>query len=73
MTHIGVFVSGAISALALVATLVFLRFFRQSRDRFFLYFALAFALHALARAAAALRLTGATTSCPICQGCWPTC
>lgn len=41
------FLSGLIVALALVATLVFLRFWRQSRDRLFGFFAGAFILYGL--------------------------
>jgi hypothetical protein len=41
--------SGAIVLAALVAALFFLRFWRQTRDRFFLYFAVAFVLEALHR------------------------
>ncbi|MYN07945.1 DUF5985 family protein [Pseudoduganella aquatica] len=41
--------SGAIVMAALVAALFFLRFWRQTRDRFFLYFAVAFMLEALHR------------------------
>ncbi|SFV06321.1 DUF5985 family protein [Pseudoduganella namucuonensis] len=41
--------SGAIIMAALTIALFFLRFWRQTRDRFFLYFALAFVLEALQR------------------------
>ena len=41
------FLSGVIVALALVAALVFLRFWRQSRDRLFGFFAGAFVLYGL--------------------------
>ncbi|MGH7855719.1 MAG: DUF5985 family protein [Candidatus Binatia bacterium] len=41
------FVNGMISALALVAALFFLRFWRQTRDRFFVLFSLAFFVMAL--------------------------
>lgn len=41
--------SGAIVMAALVAALFFLRFWRQTRDRFFLCFAVAFVLEALHR------------------------
>lgn len=44
-------VTGAIVAAALVVSLFFLRFWRQTRDPFFLYFALAFLLQGLGRAA----------------------
>jgi hypothetical protein len=40
---------GAIAMASFVATLFFLRFWRQTRDRFFLLFAIAFALDALTR------------------------
>jgi len=41
--------SGAIIMAALVAALFFLRFWRQSGDRTFVYFAISFALEALHR------------------------
>lgn len=41
------FLSGLIVALAVVAALVFLRFWRQSRDRLFGFFAGAFVLYGL--------------------------
>lgn len=41
--------SGAIVMAALVAALFFLRFWRQSGDRTFVYFAIAFGLEALQR------------------------
>jgi hypothetical protein len=43
------FISGAVAMASLVAALFFLRFWRQTRDRFFLLFSLAFALDALTR------------------------
>lgn len=44
------FLLGMISMGALVAALLFLRFWRSGRDRLFLWFAAAFALEALNRA-----------------------
>jgi hypothetical protein len=41
------FLSGATAALCLVVALYFLRFWRQTRDRLFVYFSLAFAVLAL--------------------------
>jgi hypothetical protein len=38
--------SGAIATASLVAALFFLRFWRQTHDRFFLYFALSFLIEA---------------------------
>ncbi len=38
--------SGAIGTASLVVALFFLRFWRSTRDRFFLYFAISFALEA---------------------------
>jgi hypothetical protein len=52
---INALLTGAIVMAALVAALFFLRFWRHTRDRFFLYFALAFTLEALQRLLAALR------------------
>lgn len=46
--------SGAIAVASLLAALFFLRFWRHSRDRFFLYFALSFALEGLNRIALGL-------------------
>lgn len=45
---------GAISAVNLVAALLFLRYWLSSRDRFFLYFAASFAIEAVNRAVSAL-------------------
>ena len=45
---------GAVAMASLVATLFFLRFWRQTQDRLFLYFAAAFALDAATRVALAL-------------------
>lgn len=44
------FLLGAISMGSAVAALLFLRFWKQSRDRLFLYFAASFLLEALNRA-----------------------
>ena len=41
--------TGAIAALSLVAALFFLRFWTRTHDRFFLLFALAFAIDGLSR------------------------
>lgn len=46
--------SGALAMASLAATLFFLKFWRQTLDRFFLLFALAFALDAVARVAIGL-------------------
>jgi hypothetical protein len=45
---------GAIAMASLVAALFFLRFWRDTRDRFFLLFAMAFFIEALSRAALSL-------------------
>jgi hypothetical protein len=42
---------GGIGAMSLIAALFFLRFWRNSRDRFFLYFALSFFIEGLNRIA----------------------
>jgi hypothetical protein len=47
-------ISGAVVMASMVAALFFLRFWRQTRDRFFLLFSLAFALDALTRLVLAL-------------------
>jgi uncharacterized membrane protein HdeD (DUF308 family) len=49
-----VFVMGAAAALSTVAALFFLRFFRETRDALFAWFAAAFALEAIDRAIFAL-------------------
>ena len=41
--------TGAIAVASLVASLFFLRFWRQTRDRFFLFFALSFLIEGLNR------------------------
>lgn len=46
--------TGAIAMAAGVIALFFLRYWRQTRDRFFLYFALAFTLEALQRLVSAM-------------------
>lgn len=46
MTHL---LAGAIAMASLIISLFFLRFWRSSRDRFFLYFALSFAIEGLHR------------------------
>ena len=46
--------TGAISAGWAIAALFFLRFWRQTRDTFFLYFALSFGLEAMNRVAIGL-------------------
>ncbi|HTL71319.1 MAG TPA: DUF5985 family protein [Candidatus Eisenbacteria bacterium] len=43
------FISGAIAMSSLVAGLFFLRFWKSSRDRFFLFFAVAFWIEAVNR------------------------
>jgi uncharacterized membrane protein HdeD (DUF308 family) len=48
------FLLGAIAALSIVAGIVFVRSWRQTRDRLFLFFGLAFLIEGLNRAALAL-------------------
>jgi hypothetical protein len=50
MSEISIFLTGAISFASLVVALFFLRFWRTTRDRFFLYFALSFAIECASRA-----------------------
>lgn len=52
MSPLSLYLSGAISAASLVAALFFLRFWRSTRDPFFLWFALSFALECANRTAA---------------------
>ena len=53
MTTLTTFLLGAVSLGCLVVALFFLRFWRTTRDPFFVYFALSFALEAASRAALA--------------------
>ena len=52
MTHL---LAGAIAMASITIALFFLRFWRASGDRFFLYFALSFAIEGLHRVYAVLR------------------
>lgn len=56
------FFHGAIMMGCLTAALFFARFFRDTRDRFFLWFAAAFALLGVERLAIAWLLGGVTTA-----------
>lgn len=47
-------ISGAVAMASLIIALFFLRFWKSSRDRFFLYFALSFAAQAVDRVVAAM-------------------
>ena len=49
MSALSSMLAGAASMLSLVAALFFLRFWRRTRDGFFLLFAIAFAIDALTR------------------------
>ncbi len=49
MDQVGAVLQGAVGMASGVAALFFLRFWRQTRDSFFLLFAAAFAIDALAR------------------------
>lgn len=49
MDQISTVLQGAVAMASGVAALFFLRFWRQTRDSFFLFFAAAFAIDALAR------------------------
>jgi hypothetical protein len=49
MNVIGDLLIGGIATLSLTAALFFLQFYRATRDRFFVYFALSFALEGLNR------------------------
>lgn len=59
MTHL---LAGAIAMASLTIALLFLRFWRASGDRFFLYFALSFAIEGLHRVYAAMRDGGGEDS-----------
>lgn len=49
MSDLGTILAGAVAMASCIAALFFLRFWRQTRDGFFLYFAAAFALDAVTR------------------------
>lgn len=51
--------TGANVMASMVIALVFLRYWRSAHDRFFLYFALSFAIEGMHRLASALIFTGA--------------
>ncbi|AWL07513.1 DUF5985 family protein [Massilia oculi] len=59
MTHM---LAGAIAMASLIIALFFLRFWRASGDRFFLYFALSFAIEGLHRVYSVLRDGGGEDS-----------
>ncbi|MGF6180337.1 hypothetical protein ABIB42_001340 [Massilia sp. UYP32] len=59
MTHL---LAGAIAMASITIALFFLRFWRASGDRFFLYFALSFAIEGLHRVYAVLRDGGGEDS-----------
>ena len=50
-TTFTIFLTGAISLACVVVALFFLRFWRATRDPFFIYFALSFALESVSRGA----------------------
>jgi hypothetical protein len=54
------FISGAITASFLILGLIFLKFWRRTRDEFFVYFAIAFWLIALNQAVFTLSRLGET-------------
>ncbi|TXF98961.1 DUF5985 family protein [Massilia arenae] len=59
MTHM---LAGAIAMASLIIALFFLRFWRASGDRFFLYFALSFGIEGLHRVYAVMRDSGGEDS-----------
>ena len=59
MTHL---LAGAIAMASLTIALFFVRFWRSSGDRFFLYFALSFAIEGLHRIYAVMRDNGGEDS-----------
>ena len=58
MSALVTFLLGAISLACMVVALFFLRFWRSTRDPFFIYFALSFALEAVSRGALAFLQVG---------------
>lgn len=63
VSQLNTLLSGAIGAGSLVVALFFLRFWRTTRDRFFLFFAMSFALEAINRLMLGF-LSGATEDRP---------
>lgn len=63
MMQLDALLSGAIACASLVVALFFLRYWRTTRDRFFLFFALSFSLEALDRVILAL-IEGAREEMP---------
>jgi len=59
MNVIGDLLIGGIATMSLIAALFFLQFYRATRDRFFVYFALSFALEGLNRVLLYLAATAA--------------
>jgi hypothetical protein len=51
MSGLSSFLTGAVSMASVVVALFFVRFWRSTRDAFFLYFALSFAIEGASRAA----------------------
>lgn len=49
VTSLSAFLTGAVSVASLVVALFFLRFWRTTRDAFFLYFSLSFAIEGASR------------------------
>jgi hypothetical protein len=54
MTHLSPVLAGSVATCALIAALFFLKFWRKTRDRFFLLFSAAFAVDAGSRFAVAV-------------------
>jgi hypothetical protein len=54
LNPLGIYLSGAISVACFVIVLFFLRFWRSTRDSFFVLFALSFTLEGVTRAASVL-------------------
>jgi len=54
MTHLASVLGGSVATCSLIAALFFLKFWRQTRDRFFLLFAAAFVVDAGSRFALAV-------------------
>jgi hypothetical protein len=67
MNAVNLLLSGAIALGSALAALYFFRFWRQTRDTFFLYFALSFAIESGNRIALAL-LAGADENDPLFYG-----
>jgi hypothetical protein len=62
LTPVSIFLTGGISLASFVVALFFLRFWRATRDPFFIYFSLSFALEGVSRGASAFMQVSETNA-----------